>query len=91
MGCYTEAVEDAIWASKAAWPFFVILLQDTKHNNIVDNYGICDRIKTAKEEIKFFIVYGYCIFSISSISMTYRENYSINMLHFSIESSRRAT
>jgi hypothetical protein len=28
----------------------------------------------------FFIVHGYCVFSISSIFMNYRENYTINML-----------
>ena len=60
--------------------FFVIFLQNTKHNNIVDNFGIYDRCESAGDEIKLFNVHGYCIFSISSIFMTYRENYPINML-----------
>ena len=59
--------------------FFVVFLQDTKHNNIIDNFGICDTIKTAGDEIKLFNVHGYCIFSLSSIFMTSRENYPINM------------
>jgi len=62
--------------------FFVIFLQNTKHNNIIDNFGIHDRSESAGDEIKIFNVHGYCIFSLSSIFMTYRENYPINILYF---------
>jgi len=40
--------------------FIVIFLQNTKHNNIVDNFGIFDRIESAGDEIKLFNVHGYC-------------------------------
>ena len=60
--------------------FYVIFCQSAKHNNIVDDFGIYDKIKTEYDKIRFFIAHGYCIFSISSIFMNYRENYPINML-----------
>jgi len=60
--------------------FFIIFLQNTKHNNIVDNFGIYDRSESVGDEIKLFNVHGYCIFSLSSIFITSRENYPINML-----------
>jgi len=50
--------------------FYVIFHQNMKHNNIVDNFGIYDRCESAEDEIKFFIVHGYCIFSLSSIFIT---------------------
>jgi hypothetical protein len=35
--------------------FFLIFLQDVKHNNIVDNFGIYDTIKAAGDEIKLLM------------------------------------
>ena len=60
--------------------FFVIFLQNTKHNNIVDNFGLYDRIESVGGEIKLFNVHEYYTFSLSSIFMTSRENNPINML-----------
>jgi hypothetical protein len=60
--------------------FFIIFLHNTKHNNIVDNFGIYDRIEITGDEIKPFNVHGYCRVSISSIFMNYRENYIIYMI-----------
>ncbi len=59
--------------------FFVIFLQNTKLNNTVDNFGIYDRMESIGSEIKLLIVHGYCRVSLSSIFITYRENYPINM------------
>ncbi len=60
--------------------FSAIFLQNPKHYNIVDNFGIYDRTEIIGDEIKLFNVHGFCVFSISSIFMTYRENYIIYML-----------
>ena len=36
---------------KLLWHFFVIFLRSTKHDNIVENYGIYDRIESAEVKI----------------------------------------
>ena len=41
--------------------FFVIFLQSTKHNNIVDNFDIYDRDETAEVKKLLINVHGYCI------------------------------
>ena len=41
--------------------FFVIFLQSTKHNNIVDNFDIYDRDETAEVKKILINVHGYCI------------------------------
>jgi len=60
--------------------FFVIFLKNTKNFNIIDDFSIIG-VESAGDEIKLFNVHGYCNFSLSSIFMTSRENYSINMLY----------
>ena len=50
------------------------------HYNIVNNFGIYDRIESTIDEIKLFNVHGYCKVSISSIFINDRENYIIYML-----------
>ena len=41
--------------------FFIIVLQNTKHNNIVDNFYIYDRDETAEVKKLLINVHGYCI------------------------------
>ena len=60
--------------------FFVLFLQNTKHNNIVDNFVIYDRNESAGDEIKLFNMHGYCISSLSSIFIASRKNNPINIL-----------
>ena len=52
---------------KQSGNFFVIFLQNTKYNNIVDNFGLYDRGESVGGEIKLFNLHEYCVFSLSSI------------------------
>ena len=41
--------------STAAWLIIIIFRQNVKHDNIVDNFGVYDKINTTQGEINFLL------------------------------------
>ena len=60
MGFNAERYNMPYERQKPLGHIFAIFLQNTKHNTIVDNFGIYDRIEITGDEIKLFNVHGYC-------------------------------
>ena len=60
MGCNAEWYNIPYERQKQLGHIFSLFLQNTKHNTIVDNFGINDRIEITGDEIKLFNAHGYC-------------------------------